>query len=106
MFSDYHQDDKITSIRKIPPICGVTRFFIIWDIGLSWIMGQKICFFENILIKGPPTKNTTVSDVITESPVLKVKYLNTFKNEYCSTNEVKKLYNIGCSFYNTFRNFI
>ena len=34
-----------------------------------------------------------VSDVTTDNPVLKVKYLNTFKNVYCSINEVKKLNN-------------
>ena len=35
--------------------------------------------------------NTTTSEVITDKPVLNVKYLNTFKNEYCSTNDVKKV---------------
>ena len=35
--------------------------------------------------------NTTIKDVTTDKPVLKVRYLNTFKNEYWSIKEVNKL---------------
>ena len=34
---------------------------------------------------------TTIKEVTTDKPVLNVKYLNTFKNEYWSINEVNKL---------------
>ncbi len=37
------------------------------------------------------TINTTINDVTTDNPVLKVRYLKTFKNEYWSINEVSKL---------------
>ena len=37
--------------------------------------------FLNALINGSPIKKTTTNDVITESPVLNVMYLNTFKKE-------------------------
>ena len=33
---------------------------------------------------------TIIRDVITDKPVRKVKYLNTFKKEYWSTSDVKK----------------
>ena len=33
---------------------------------------------------------TTIKDVITDKPVLKVKYLNTLKKEYWSIRDVKK----------------
>ena len=56
-------------------------------------MGPVIIFFENNLIKGPPIKNTMIKEVTTESPVLKVKYLNTLRNVYWSIKEVKKLNN-------------
>ena len=38
--------------------------------------------------------NTTTRDVTTESPVLKVRYLNTLRKEYCSIKDVSKLNNI------------
>jgi len=49
---------------------------------------------ENNLINGPPTINTIIKEVTTDKPVLKVRYLNTFKNEYWSIKEVNKLNNI------------
>ena len=42
---------------------------------------SKIIFAEKILISGPPIIKTTTRDVITDSPVLKVRYLNTFRKE-------------------------
>ena len=35
--------------------------------------------------------STIIKDVKTANPVLKVIYLKTFKNEYCSIREVRKL---------------
>ena len=55
---------------------------------------QKILlslFFEKYLIKGSPIKKMIISDVITESPILKVIYLNTFRKEKVSTKDVRKL---------------
>ena len=37
---------------------------------------------------------TITREVITDNPVLKVKYLNTFRKEYWSTKDVKKWNNI------------
>ena len=37
---------------------------------------------------------TITREVTIDNPVRKVKYLNTLKNEYCSTNDVSKLNNI------------
>ena len=54
-------------------------------------MGPVICFFAKYLINGVPIKKIIVKDVITDKPILKVIYLNTFKNEKVSTNEVSKL---------------
>jgi len=45
------------------------------------------------LINGPPIINTTIKEVTTDRPVLNVKYLNTFKNEYWSISEVSRLNN-------------
>jgi len=56
-------------------------------------MGPVIIFSENSFINGPPIINTTINEVTTDNPVLKVKYLNTFKNEYWSISEVNKLNN-------------
>tara|TARA_A100001011_G_scaffold376868_1_gene439940 strand:+ start:65 stop:292 length:228 start_codon:yes stop_codon:yes gene_type:complete len=64
-----------------PPIVGVPDFFIIWSIGPSCRMGPEIMFSEKILISGPPIIKTIIRDVTTESPVLKVRYLNTFRKE-------------------------
>ena len=66
--------------------------------GPSCHIGPVIIFSENNFIKGPPIRNTTINEVTTDKPVLKVRYLNTFKNEYWSINEVNKLNNIY-SFY-------
>jgi len=52
-----------------------------------------IIFSENNLISGPPMIKTTIKEVTTDKPVLNVKYLNTFKNEYWSISEVNKLNN-------------
>tara|TARA_X000001036_G_scaffold181743_1_gene171885 strand:+ start:341 stop:460 length:120 start_codon:yes stop_codon:yes gene_type:complete len=38
-------------------------------------------FSEKILISGPPIIKTTTKDVTTDSPVLKVRYLNTLRKE-------------------------
>ena len=62
--------------------------------GPSCLIGPEIIFSEKILISGPPIINTTTNDVTTDKPVLNVKYLNTFKNEYCSIKDVRKLNNI------------
>tara|TARA_B100001175_G_C18928783_1_gene365901 strand:- start:26 stop:193 length:168 start_codon:yes stop_codon:yes gene_type:complete len=51
-------------------------------------------FSEKILIRGPPIINTTIKEVTTDSPVLKVRYLKTFRNEYVSIRDVSKLNNI------------
>jgi hypothetical protein len=45
--------------------------------------------------------NTTIREVITDKPVRNVKYLKTFKKEYCSIREVNKLNNIK-TFYHFF----
>ena len=50
-------------------------------------------FSEKSFINGPPIIKTTVNDVTTDNPVLNVKYLNTFKNEYWSIKETNKLNN-------------
>tara|TARA_B100001758_G_C17828705_1_gene313128 strand:- start:221 stop:340 length:120 start_codon:yes stop_codon:yes gene_type:complete len=38
-------------------------------------------FSEKILISGPPIMKTTTKEVITDNPVLKVRYLNTLRKE-------------------------
>tara|TARA_Y100001935_G_C17165384_1_gene437425 strand:- start:387 stop:668 length:282 start_codon:yes stop_codon:yes gene_type:complete len=73
-----------------PPIVGVPDFFTIWSIGPSCLMGPVIIFSEKIRINGAPIINTIIREVITDSPVLKVKYLNTLKKEYWSINDVNK----------------
>jgi len=57
-------------------------------------MGPVIIFSEKILISGPPIIKTITSDVITDNPVLNVRYLNTLRKEYCSTRDVNKLNSI------------
>jgi len=82
----------------IPPIVGVPDFFTIWSIGPSCLIGPVISILEKNLINGPPIRNTIINEVIKDKPVLKVRYLKTFKNEYCSINEVKNSsINIGIS---------
>ena len=49
--------------------------------GPSCRIGPEIIFSEKILISGPPIIKTTTRDVTTESPVLKVRYLNTLRKE-------------------------
>ena len=55
----------------------MTSLIIVFIIGAPLI---KI-FSEKILINGPPIMKTIIREVITDKPVLKVKYLNTFKKE-------------------------
>ena len=57
-------------------------------------MGPEIMFSEKILLNGPPIIKTTTKEVMTERPVLKVRYLNTFKKEYWSISDVNKLNSI------------
>ena len=47
--------------------------------------------WEKYFINGPPIKKTIMREDINESPVLKVKYLNTFKKENSLIKDVKKL---------------
>ena len=70
---------------------GVPDFLIIWSIGPSCLIGPVIIFLENRLIKGPPIMKTTIKEVTTDKPVLKVRYLKTLRNEYWSIKEVNKL---------------
>ena len=60
---------------------GVPDFFIMWSMGPSCLIGPVIIFSEKILISGPPMIKTTIRDVTTESPVLKVRYLKTLRKE-------------------------
>ena len=96
MFKSAH--NKVLVIIPIiiitPPIVGVPDFLIIWSIGPSCLIGPVTIFFEKIFIKGPPIMKTTTNDVTTDKPVLKVKYLNTFRKEYCSIKDTNKLNNI------------
>ncbi len=50
--------------------------------GPSCLIGPVIIFSENILIKGDPIMKTIISEVITDKPVLNVKYLKTLRKEY------------------------
>ena len=50
--------------------------------GPSCLMGPVIIFSEKILISGAPIIKTIIKEVITDKPVLKVRYLKTFKKEY------------------------
>ena len=45
-------------------------------------MGPVISLLGKHLIKGPPIKKTIINEVIKDKPVLNVKYLKTFRNEY------------------------
>ena len=67
---------------------GVPLFLIMWSIGPSCLIGPVICFFEKYFIRGVPIKNIIIKDVTTAKPILKVIYLNTFKKEKVSTNDV------------------
>ena len=66
-------------------------FLIMWSIGPSCLIGPDICLRSKILIKGSPIKKTITNEVMTERAILTVIYLKTFKKEYCSTREDKKL---------------
>ena len=67
-----------------PPIVGVPIFFTICSVGPSSLIGSKIFLFENNLINGPPIAKAINKDVKNAKPVLKVIYLNTFRNENVS----------------------
>ena len=60
---------------------GVPIFFIIWSEGPSFLIGLVISLLAKNLIKGLPINKTIIKDVNTAKPVLKVMYLNTFRNE-------------------------
>jgi hypothetical protein len=68
-----------------PPIVGVPIFLIIWSSGPSSRIGLTIFLLEKKLIKGPPINKTIMSEVNKDNPVLKVIYLNTFRNPKVST---------------------
>ena len=89
---------NIPIIIIIPPIVGVPDFLTMWSIGPSCLIGPVISLREKILINGPPIKKTINKEVIKAKPVLNVKYLNTFKKEYCSIKEVSKLKSIIFTF--------
>lgn len=73
-----------------PPIVGVPIFLTIWSFGPSFLIGFKIFWLEKKLIKGPPIIKTITKDVKKDKPVLKVRYLKTFKNPKLSTKFNKK----------------
>ena len=60
-----------------------TGLSVVTSLVIVFIIGGPLIklFSENNLINGPPIMKTTINDVTTDNPVLKVKYLNTFKNE-------------------------
>ena len=60
-------------------------FLNIWSSGPSSLMGFKILCLEKNLINGPPIISTITNEVKKDKPVLKVKYLNTFKKLKVST---------------------
>ena len=90
---------EIIPIKIIsPPIVGVPT--LLYNM-VNWTIlsnGPRNLIFEKYLINGLPIKKIIVRDVITESPILKVMYLNTFKKVKVSTNDVKKLKSIRISF--------
>jgi len=49
------------------------------------LLNQIVLISENNLIKGPPIISTITNEVKKDKPVLKVKYLNTFKKLKVST---------------------
>ena len=59
---------------------------------LAYIAGILIgwVYCKKKLIKGPPINKTIMSEVNKDNPVLKVIYLNTFKNPKVSTKFNKK----------------
>ena len=78
------------SIRT-PPIVGVPIFFIICSVGPSSLIGFKIFRAEKKLINGVPTNKTTNMEVNIARPVLKVRYLKTFRKVYFSTSSKIRL---------------
>ena len=90
---------KITEIIRpskiiIPPIVGVPIFLTMWSSGPSSLIGLKIFWFEKNFIKGPPINKTITNDVKKDKPVLKVKYLKTFKKPKLSTKFNRNWYSI------------
>ncbi len=79
--TDTNSPNKIIT----PPIVGVPIFFTIWSSGPSSRIGFKIFCLEKNLINGPPIISTITNEVKKDKPVLKVKYLNTFKKLKVST---------------------
>ena len=61
-----------------------TGLSVVTSLLVVFIIGGPLTkiFSENNFISGPPITNTTIKDVTTDNPVLKVRYLNTFKKEY------------------------
>ena len=98
MLASYYSDKplppKVKYIFIAILIALVPVFLIMWSKGPSCLIGPEIIFSENILISGLTIIKTTTRAVTTESPVLKVKYLNTLRNEYVSMKDVSKLNNI------------
>ena len=54
-------------------------------------------FFAKYLINGVPIKKIIVRDVITDKPILKVIYLNTFKKEKVSIMKLKDYKAFNCA---------
>ena len=77
-------DEKSPNKIKSPPIVGVPIFFTRWSLGPSGRIGFVIFFIEKKLMNFSPIKKTTIIDVIIAKPVLTVKKLKKFKNEYVS----------------------
>ena len=73
-----------------------TGLSVVTSLVVVFIIGGPLIklFSENNLISGPPIIKTTTKDVTTDNPVLNVRYLKTFKNEYWSTKDVKRLKSI------------
>ena len=65
-----------------------------WSSGPSSLIGSKIFLVEKKFMKGLPIIKTTSNEVKTASPVLTVKYLNTFKKVKTSIKSKINKYNI------------
>jgi hypothetical protein len=75
-------EHNIPMIIRIPPKVGVPAFFMICDVGPSSRIGW-LKWLEDFkyLINGFPKINTIIKEVKIATPVLKVIYEKTFKNE-------------------------
>ena len=76
-----------------PPMVGFQIFLLCDQLDRPALSVQLSFSCENNFINGAPIIKTTTMLVTTDKPVRKVRYLNTFKNEYCSINDVNKLSN-------------